>query len=247
MVNYAMAGGQIGGRHYFVVRKGTTSNGPTPDWYLVDSLHQGNHPAQAKLMTDNDWRNIHGTLSVVQPCSDERMLASCEFSDDELIIHQQRLAQEDTEMALSTPASQQHGLHNPNAEHGTKPIMTQAQTQVKETQAKQLPPTKKRTFNKHNGPDKAPKADSTTTEALKMHNICHYLSRPAPKDAHDQIPLQNHQSQDCIQAITGGPPPDPTPSLSMPHHAQEPRPHHQDDALIPPSSFLSKQNQSQAL
>ena len=139
MVNYAMAGGQIGGRHYFVVRKGTTSNGPTRDWYLVDSLHQGNHPAQAKLMTDNDWRNIHGTLSVVQPCSDERMLASCEFSDDELIIHQQRLAQEDTEMALSTPASQQHGLHNPNAEHGTKP-MTQAQTQVKETQAKQLPP-----------------------------------------------------------------------------------------------------------
>ena len=73
-----------------------------------------------------------------------------------------------------------------------------------------------------------------------MHKICHYLSRPAPKDAHDQIPLQNHQLQDCIQAITGGPPPDPTPSLSMPHHAQEPRPHHQDDALIPPSLFTEQ-------
>ena len=339
MITYAIDpfAGQNGSRHWQVVRKGRTDNGPTPDWYLVDSLDQAAHTAQVKIMTEADWKNIHGTLYIIKQCTESRMLDSCEFTDEELLAHQQRLEGEEARAArvpmrnhntlphLNTrqgPA-QRAGLiqttinkvdehapmnpreprqpskpqniqapktANPNAHSCSTPDignyfhkLAQPTTHIQEVMHQPLhgttyysvpttddgtrptPPAPKiGCMNKdpndplqalpesspikqqllpppkHKGPDKAPKAASTTTEALNMHNICHYLIRPAPKDAHDQIPLQSHQSQDCIQAVTGGPPPDPPPSLSMPHHAQELRPHHQDDALIPPSSYTEQ-------
>jgi hypothetical protein len=67
--------------HYYVLRQATNSDDQA--WYLVDSLHQSQHPAQVKLMADEDWANISGTIITINECTAQKMIEACEFPNDE--------------------------------------------------------------------------------------------------------------------------------------------------------------------
>jgi hypothetical protein len=66
--------------HYLVLKQAAT---PENQWYLVDSLHQQYHPGQVKLMTEQDWGHISGTIITINPCTAQRMIEACEFPDNE--------------------------------------------------------------------------------------------------------------------------------------------------------------------
>ena len=185
MVNYTThpSAGQDSGRHWHVVRKGRTDNGPTPDWYLVDSLDQGAQPGLVKVMTEADWTNIHGTLYIIKQSTEKQMLDSCEFTDEELLAHQQRLEGEEARAAHTHIREQSNPprLHIEQAQ-AQRSGLTQTPT-IRNLNTK--PPTEPGQRNKRRK-TKAPKTVSTNAKPSSIPVIENYFHKQAQPTAHAQ-------------------------------------------------------------
>ena len=184
MVNYTThpSAGQDSGRHWHVVRKGRTDNGPTPDWYLVDSLDQGAQPGLVKVMTEADWTNIHGTLYIIKQSTEKQMLDSCEFTDEELLAHQQRLEGEETR-AAHTHIREQSNPPRLHIEQAQAQRSGLTQTPIRNLNTK--PPTEPGQRNKRRK-TKAPKTASTNAKPSSIPVIENYFHKQAQPTAHAQ-------------------------------------------------------------
>ena len=203
MVNYTIhpSAGQDSGRHWHVVRKGRTDNGPTPDWYLVDSLDQAAHPGHVKVMTEADWKNIHGTLYIIKQSTEKQMLDSCEFTDEELLAHQERLEGEEARTAhthIREPSNPAPRLHLEQAQ-AQRSGLTQAPIRKLTTN----PPTEPGQRNKPRK-TKAPKPASTNAKPSSIPVIENYFHKQTQPTAHtEEILHPSLHSQQAQGLCTG--------------------------------------------
>ena len=203
MVNYTIhpSAGQDSGRHWHVVRKGRTDNGPTPDWYLVDSLDQAAHPGHVKVMTEADWKNIHGTLYIIKQSTEKQMLDSCEFTDEELLAHQERLEGEEARTAhthIRDPSNPAPRLHIEQAQ-AQRSGLTQAPIRQLNTN----PPTEPGQRNEPRK-TKAPKPASANAKPSSIPVIENYFHKQTQPTAHiEEILHPSLHSQQAQGLCTG--------------------------------------------
>ena len=187
MINYAIDpfAGQNGSRHWQVVRKGRTDNDPTPDWYLVDSLDQAAHTAQVKIMTEADWKNIHGTLYIIKQCTESRMLDSCEFTDEELLAHQQRLEGEEAG-AARVPMRNHNTLPHLNTRQGPAQRAGLIQTTINKVD--EHAPMNPREPRQPSKPQniQAPKTANPNAHSSSTPDIGNYFHKLAQPTTHTQ-------------------------------------------------------------
>ena len=203
MVNYTIhpSAGQDSGRHWHVVRKGRTDNGPTPDWYLVDSLDQAAHPGHVKVMTEADWKNIHGTLYIIKQSTEKQMLDSCEFTDEELLAHQERLEGEEARTAhthIREPNNPAPRLHIEQAQ-AQRSGLTQAPIRKLNTN----PPTEPGQRNEPRK-TKAPKPASTNAKPSSIPVIENYFHKQTQPTAHIEEILHPSLHSQQAQGLCAG-------------------------------------------
>jgi hypothetical protein len=186
--------------HYKVVRKAAHQNNLTTQWYLVDSLHQSAHPDQVKIMGEADWQNLHGTFLVVKRCTAVRMLETCEFTEDDLTLHQQRLAHEEAGMAPTRTTDQ--GKETKGAKQVPLPglppkapagIRNKASSGQKITKASNNP-TKAAKVASANPPKTA---QGTQHQSCGMPDISKYFLNAAQSHLQDQQ-SPRHLLQQCM-------------------------------------------------
>ena len=203
MVNYTIhpSAGQDSGRHWHVVRKGRTDHGPTPYWYLVDSLDQAAHPGHVKVMTEADWKNIHGTLYIIKQSTEKQMLDSCEFTDEELLAHQERLEGEEARTAhthIREPSNPAPRLHIEQAQ-AQRSGLTQAPIRKLNTNSPTEP-------GQRNEPrkTKAPKPASTNAKPSSIPVIENSFHKQTQPTAHiEEILYPSLHSQQAQGLCTG--------------------------------------------